>query len=220
METGTTDTGRDYDKWFRMRYTSTSAFVVGILLFFLPFAEISCNDTVIASNSGLGMATGQEWNMHGFPTSGDLLKNHNSETKDARFSGGFRDWPNILSLVALLAGAGGLVVSLTRTPHRSLITMSAGLLGAVMLIAMMIQLNMELKSGGGADAGFGQLGVMMVKVSFSPWCYMAVVAFGLAAFFGYKHHKLEEKEAIENAVDFEFQRSPEEPDKQSPQINS
>lgn len=201
-----------WEKWLKMRYTTTIAFTVGILLFFLPFAEIRCNDTVIASNSGIGMATGREWRMHGFPQYRDLNKNADQEKqKDRRLSGGLKDWPNILTLVALLAAAAGLVFSVSASHLRPVITMSAGLLAAVMLIAMMIQLNMDLKSPGKtADdtAGFAQLGSMMIKVSYTIWCYLAVAVFGLAALFGYKQHKQEEKEAIENVVDFEFQRPP------------
>lgn len=224
MDNGTGSGSRpDLEKWFKMRYTSTAAFAVGILLFFLPFAEIRCNDTVIASNSGIGMATGQEWKMHGFPQYGELTKTTGKEKqKDDRLSGGLRDWPNILTLVALLAGVAGLVISVSASRLRSVITMSAGILAAVMLIAMMIQLNMEIKSPGKTSSdteGFAQLGSMLVKVSYTPWCYLAIAVFGLAALFGYKHHKQEEQDAIEKVVDFEFQRPPETQDPPEPGNN-
>ncbi len=40
---------------------SSIAFLLAILLFLLPFAEIRCNGTAVANNTGLGIATGQEW---------------------------------------------------------------------------------------------------------------------------------------------------------------
>ena len=46
---------------FGTRIPSTVSFIVGLLLFFLPFAQLKCGGTVWARNSGLGLAIGSQW---------------------------------------------------------------------------------------------------------------------------------------------------------------
>lgn len=194
--------------FFRRRYTSTAAFAVGILLFFLPFAELRCNDSVLASNTGIGLATGKEWKTYGLPGYGDMLKENENPAKDGKFTS-IKDWPNILTLISLLAAVAGLIISLTNSKLRAVVSMSAGILAAVLLIGMMIQMNYELKdsmAGKKGEPDYGAAISMFVKMNYTIWYYMAVVAFVIAAFFGFKHHKIEEKDAMDRVIDFEFQQ--------------
>src|SRR3954471_14062422 len=46
---------------FGTKIPSSIAFLLAILLFLLPFAEIRCNGAAVANNTGLGIATGTEW---------------------------------------------------------------------------------------------------------------------------------------------------------------
>ena len=46
---------------FGTKIPSSSAFLLAIVLFLLPFAEIRCNGAAVANNTGLGIATGAEW---------------------------------------------------------------------------------------------------------------------------------------------------------------
>src|SRR6476646_7398421 len=46
---------------FGTKVPSSVAFLAGILLFLLPFAEIKCGGTVIVKNIGMGIAIGKEW---------------------------------------------------------------------------------------------------------------------------------------------------------------
>src|ERR1043166_8955136 len=48
---------------FGTKVPSSVTFLVGILLFLLPFAEIKCGGTKIMSNTGLNIATGGKWKM-------------------------------------------------------------------------------------------------------------------------------------------------------------
>lgn len=194
--------------FFRKKYTSTAAFAVGILLFFLPFAELRCNDSVLASNTGIGLATGKEWKTYGLPGYGDMLKGNENPAKDGKFTS-IKDWPNILTLISLLAAVAGLIISLTNSKLRAVVSMSAGILAAVLLIGMMIQMNHELKdsmAGKKGEPDYGAAISMFVKMNYTIWYYMAVVAFVFAAFFGFKHHKIEEKDALDRVIDFEFQQ--------------
>ena len=46
---------------FGTKIPASAAFLVGILLFLLPFAEVKCNGETVASNTGIGIAMGKDW---------------------------------------------------------------------------------------------------------------------------------------------------------------
>src|ERR1700726_918056 len=45
---------------FGTKIPASAAFLVAILLFFLPFVEYKCNGTAVANNTGLEIAMGKE----------------------------------------------------------------------------------------------------------------------------------------------------------------
>src|SRR5258705_11525423 len=71
------------------------AFAIGILLFFLPFAEVKCNGNSFAKNSGFGIATGKEWKSNG-----GMLGNGLNETTN----GNQKNDPNVYAIVGLALG--------------------------------------------------------------------------------------------------------------------
>lgn len=46
---------------FGTRIPASAAFLVAILLFLLPFAELRCNGAAVAYNTGLRIAIGNDW---------------------------------------------------------------------------------------------------------------------------------------------------------------
>jgi hypothetical protein len=81
-----------------------------------------------------------------------------------------------------------------------------------MLIAAMVHLKILMKSqiptGNKSDSlDFNMGGI--VAIEFTIWYYLSLAAFAAAAFFSYKHHKIEEQDAINSFVDFEFQKKSE-----------
>src|SRR5690349_21385866 len=46
---------------FGTKIPASAAFIIAILLFLLPFAEIKCNGSAVANNTGLGIAMGSDW---------------------------------------------------------------------------------------------------------------------------------------------------------------
>lgn len=195
--------------FFRKRHTVTVAFAVGVLMFLLPFAEIKCNKVSLARNSGIGIAIGSEWRLSTYSSgskffSDSVFKNSKSPANS------LSDGPNIFAIAALAAGLTGLLFCFSFSKSRSLICMSAGILAAVMLIALMIQLrysmNSGLKDGGTKEDIKGIDMSSIISVSFTAWYYLSFLSFSIAAFLALKHNRIEMEDAIRNSFDFEFQQ--------------
>jgi hypothetical protein len=205
------------ERFFRKKHTVTVAFSIGVLLFLLPFAEIRCNYVALAKNTGLGIAAGTQWKSSVFSGMQDTMKSFDSENgakkteDDKKLEKELSMGPNIFALIALLTGIGGVLMALGNSKYRSLICMCTGILGAVMLIALMIQLQWQLKSQlpSGKGKGDDHLGLnmnMLLKLQFTIWYYISLVSFIVAAFFGFKHHRFEFDDALRTGHQFEFQR--------------
>ncbi len=200
-------TGNKDDSFFRKRHTATIFFTIGLLLFLLPFAELKCGSIALMGNTGIRLAAGKEWKM----TMGGnkFMDQLNPGAKKDTARNPLKSGPNIFLLVAIAAGIIGLLVAFLDQSWRHVTGMCAGLLCCIMLIAVMIQFKMLLRSSmmntkemAGTTRGIEGL----IKVSFTIWFYLSFAAFAAAAFFNYRHHKIEMQDAIDRIVDFEFQR--------------
>lgn len=170
---------------FGTKIPSSVSFAVGILLFLLPFAEVKCNGSTFASNTGLGIAMGKEWKMHDNNLFGNVLggdatsKTSSDQKKD----------PNMYAIIALALGVIGLVLSLTNARSATGSAIVSGVLSAGALIGLMFDLKKQVneplagKTGGGLDTAMNNVKIVM---DFTPWFYIAVIAFLVAAFFCYK----------------------------------
>jgi hypothetical protein len=200
------------ERFFRKRHTSTIAFAVGLLLFLLPFVEIRCNNMPMAKNTGLGIVMGSEWKSSIYSGWEEQMKSLSSQAgtinknKDLSYS------PNIFLIVGLVAGVAGILVAFSNSKHRSIVSMCMGILAASMLIAMMVQLYLEFKSelkpgktGGDDHLALNNPGLFL-KLHFTTWYYLSLASFITAAFFGFKHQRIELDDAIRNAHQFEFQQ--------------
>jgi hypothetical protein len=193
---------------FRKRHTGTIAFVTGVLLFFLPFAEFKCGNVAIAGNTGIGMATGQNWKLtRSFGTNEFMSKMDGSKKGEKDL---MKDGPNIFAIAALSAGLFGIAIAFANVKWRSMAGMCAGLLAVVMLIALLIQFKLEMKSmmgkGGKGDDSLGMDIGGIIKIQFTVWYYLSLLSFIAAAFFNYMRDKIALREAMESAIDFEFQK--------------
>ena len=102
----------------------------------------------------------------------------------------------MFALIALGLGVIGLLLSFAKARGVLGIGMITGLLAAVALIVLMIDVKRQVKlempaSSGGEDnnlfKGMNSFGDNMgISVVFTPWFYIAVIAFLAAAFFCYK----------------------------------
>ncbi|MEO7922225.1 MAG: hypothetical protein ABIR30_00960 [Chitinophagaceae bacterium] len=197
------------DNFFRKPYTATISFAAGLLLFLLPFAQLKCTSVTLAENTGIGIAIGEQWKvadlgeMSPFVPKNDMAKISKANP--------LKTGPNVFALVALAAGAAGLAFSLSSTNMRHVIGVSAGILAALMLIAVMVQFGLLLRSATDIKEGDSNFNMgVVVKIQFTLWYYLSLAAFATASFFSYKHHRIELEDALANHVDFEFQRKPDE----------
>jgi magnesium-transporting ATPase (P-type) len=199
------------DRFFRRKYTPTITITAGILLFLLPFAELKCGSTTIAENTGVGLATGKDWKVSLFGDYGEYLnkESKNINTADKTI---IND-PNWFIILSLFFAFSAFIFSVSNWSSKNLYTMSAGLLAAILLLAAMIFLKLMFRSEmrSGQDQDFSKIS-SLIKLQFTVWYYFSLIAFSAAAFFSYKQHQIELQDKIDRTVDFEFQRTGQQPE--------
>jgi hypothetical protein len=182
---------------FGTKIPSAVAFAAGILLFLLPFAEIRCGGATIATKSGLDFVIDNKWKT---PSSSMFGKN---EMKDKAMSAGKEQKGNTqyFIIAALALGIIGLGLSFAGAKGGTTGGIATGILSAGALIGFMLDLKsninhslreqtMKKAEQGVGNLGFDNIGKSMndmkPALAFSPWFYIAVIAFLTAAFFCYK----------------------------------
>jgi hypothetical protein len=172
---------------FGTKIPATAAFLVAILLFLLPFAEVRCNGNAMASNTGLGIAMGNQWkevvtkNIFGESINQDNDRREFKQKQD----------PNIFAIAALALGALGLVIAFLNFKGGGRINLLIGLLAAVSLIAMLIDLKSKAKSDTSvksSDVNFN-MGVN-ITVDATGWFYLTLILFVAAALLSWQRSKV------------------------------
>jgi hypothetical protein len=173
---------------FGTRIPSSVAFVVGVLLFFLPFTEIRCGGSKLATKSGYDFAMQNEWKSAMGGLGGDELKSKTSNT-------GKEQEGNTRLYILIAAGLGvlGLLLSMGNAKLGGGGALLTGILAAGCLVAFMIELKKNFsnsirqqaleKANEGAES-LGLDNMNAITLAFTPWFYIAVVAFAAAAIFG------------------------------------
>jgi hypothetical protein len=198
----------DSSNFFRKKYTTTVAFSIGLLLFLLPFVQLNCGSVTIAENTGLGLATGTSWNISSSGSSGTILKELNA-SKSNNERERIKIEPDWFLLLAIVFAVGGIIISISNWKMKPLAAMSAAILATLMLVAAIVHLKILVRSqipASGKDDSLGMNFSGLIKVKFTIWYYISLAAFIAAAFFSYKHHAIEMKDAMEGQIDFEFQQ--------------
>jgi hypothetical protein len=165
------------------------SFLVGVLLFLLPFVDIKCGGTTIREVKGFELATGfkiEDKNMNqslfGNISSGQSTSNDKAEKRDA----------NMFALAALALGVIGFIIALLAKGGRSVPAAFMGMFASVALIALMINiktdpsLNTSTKTNNNADGFNMNLGDDIIRVEFTPWIYLAIVLFLVGAYFSWR----------------------------------
>ncbi|HEX6333758.1 MAG TPA: hypothetical protein VFZ78_06000 [Flavisolibacter sp.] len=169
--------------FFKKRHTTTFAFAVAVLLFLLPFVEFRCNGFVLADARGIDLVGGTVREK--------LSKNEGTYSKFKR-----EEWhgekkapftkPNPFAIIALAAGFGGLLLSFFRMRTRPLLSIVAGAIGALSLLALLISVKNRFDMSYDDEGGNVEL-----TADFTVPYYFSFFAFIVAAFFGWKHRQLQ-----------------------------
>lgn len=160
---------------FGTKIPSSVAFIIAVLLFFLPFLDIKCNDMSLQKVSGIELATG--FNIKG-PGSDNTLFGNVEKNTGAK---GERKDPYVYALVALALGIAGFLLSLLNIKATAFGGIIIGVLGIIAMIGMMIDIKSDIKGESlGTEDG------VKVVVEFTPWFYVTIIAFLAAAFFSYR----------------------------------
>jgi hypothetical protein len=201
-------TKSDNSTFFRKRYNPTIALALGILLFLLPFARIKCGNVSVAQNTGIGLATASDWKVSFMGMDNNLLKDLGNKTepgKEKEMNSGV----NWYILLALIFAACGLLFTIVNWKMKALAAMCAASLSAVMLVAGFIHLKIYMRSQIPTGNDMDSLNMNMsglIKVQFTAWYFLAFAAFVAAAFFSFKHYRIEMEDALRAAHEFDFQK--------------
>ena len=168
---------------FGTKIPSSIAFLFAVLLFVLPFAEIRCNGTAVANNTGLGIATGAEWKE---VVSKSIFGKDFRDNPSANGSKVQKQDPNIFAIAALALGVIGVLVALLSPKGGGRLNLFVGALAAMSLIAMLIDLRSKAKSDNSVKSSDLNYNVSVsVTVDGTGWFYLAIILFLFGGVFSY-----------------------------------
>ena len=130
---------------------SPAFYVVIILLFFLPFVNLSCSGQTIMSLSGFQLITGADYkanNMFGGTTNSEIKSDKKIDSQP-------------LALFALLAAVVALALSFIKVRIMSIVNVVLSALGAIFLI--LLKINMD------SDAELSAQAIITLDYQFAYW---------------------------------------------------
>jgi len=171
---------------FGTKIPSSVAFGIGILLFFMPFIDIKCNTMILQKVSGVQLATGFEIKGPGSDNSlvGGLESMNHGDNSTIKT--GEKNEANIYALVSLIMGAVGLILSLLTGKSATIAGFITGVVAAVALVVTLIDVKNKVKLDLPDKIGKKMAEGVIISVDFTPWFYIAVIAFSAGAWFCYK----------------------------------
>ncbi len=185
---------------FGTKIPSTVTFAIAVLLFFLPFIDIKCNNLSLQTVSGVQLATG--FKMKNNSSGNSFLNDMKTDTVDKTITKATTKTddkdPNLYAMIALGLGILGLVLSLTNAKAAIGGAMVTGIASAAAMVGLLLDIKKKIKmdipdTGSGNDISddINKIGKtvsdkMNISVEFTPWFYVALIAFLVAAFFCYK----------------------------------
>ncbi len=173
---------------YRSPYSTTIAFGVGVLLFFLPFMEIKCNGTSLAQIKGTDMITGASPKMSSefddmtksINKGGTTVSSSTSSKKDGKMY--------VLAIVALAIGIIGIAVSLIKKGTYNMLESVLGIAGAIALLVLMFQVKADvgdqLKATDKDTNNFSNM--VKVTADFTVWFFLCIASYLGAALLNYQ----------------------------------
>jgi hypothetical protein len=186
---------------FGTKIPASVAYIAGILLFFMPFIDIKCNNMSLQTVSGFQLATG--FKMKNNSSDNSFLNDMKTDDVDKGITKTTTKTdnkdPNMYAMIALGLGILGLLLSFTNAKAAIGGAMITGIASAGALVGLMLDIKKKVKLDmptTGKKGGDDALGLdkfsnelsdkIAISVDFTPWFYVAIVAFIVAAFFCYK----------------------------------
>jgi hypothetical protein len=184
---------------FGTKIPSTVAFAIAVLLFFMPFVDIKCNNMSLQTVSGFELAKGFKTKDSG--SSNSLFNDTKADETVTTPKSKSDNKPNMYAIIAMGLGVVGLLLSFTNAKAAIGAAMVTGIASAGALIGLMLDIKKSVKetmpAGGTGTTGdsdlkdgldkFSQsMDNLKISVDFTPWFYVAIVAFLAAAFFCFK----------------------------------
>jgi hypothetical protein len=172
METTTTTSSPK----FRL---NSAMFLIGTLLFLLPFVNIKCKGETLISNNGIGLAFGVN-----YKTSKQIESNDDSFSKKISVTEKDSGKLYVSALLALLLGVAGFVLSVIN-PGPNKLNALIGVLAAIALVGLMIQIRSEISDKSDHDILDSLSRNTRLTVEFTVWYYLSLISFIAAAFFSF-----------------------------------
>jgi len=170
---------------FGTKIPASAAFLIAVLFFLLPFAEVRCNGAAIASNTGIGIATGSEWKEE---ISKNIFGNSFGSSANSNETGNRNEMkkqdPNKFAIAALALGIIAILIAFFASNGGGTANLVIGILAAASLIAMLIDLRSKAKSDNSIKSSDFDAGIN-VTVDGTSWCYLAIILFVLGGIFSY-----------------------------------
>jgi hypothetical protein len=168
---------------FGTKIPTSVTLAIAIVLFFMPFLDIKCNNMSLQKISGLELATGfsVKSSNDSFLGNLDKLDNTGSSTSPK----GQKKDPNIYALAALGFAVLGLILSLLAGKAGGIGAMLTSIVGAVSLILLLVDIKSDIKT----EIGDASRDGVSISVDFTPVFYITIIVFLAAAYFGYRRTK-------------------------------
>lgn len=166
---------------FGTKMPSTIAFAIGILLFFMPFVDIRCNNTSLQKITGMELATGFAVKGPGSEKSllGDIQRMNDS---NIRVINRDRKDPNLYAILALGLGVIGLVLSLVNARADGIGGLLCGALAAAGLLGLLLDIRQQVRQDVGLQDRQDEV---VIIADFSTWFYLSLISFVAAALLSY-----------------------------------
>lgn len=177
-------------RWYHNGWFSRSFVIIAALFFLMPFINVSCSGTRLATIKGIDLVTGSEIKQ-------EAAKEENSDTDttwagdDAapdRFNlgGDFFEKgdqrniaPNLLGIMSFASAILALIFSFFNKRVPVLISGGFALLSALCLFFIQVQVNNEV------EAKLGPFNFAPIIFEFTPYYWMSLLLLALAAVFAF-----------------------------------
>ena len=151
---------------------SPAIYVVVVILFFMPFVNLSCGGQTIMSISGFQLITGTEVDAKGM-FGGEMNSMDEMSTDEKKE---IESQP--LALFAFLAALIGLIISFFKMRIPALVNIVVSIAGVVFLLLLKVSLD------GDADLNVSGQNVITLDYQFAYW--LSIILFIVGAVFHWK----------------------------------